>query len=1164
MNIFSALTDKLKNSVASIKAGAPEIKKDEALAKRVAESKSKEVSISGPVFASLPSALQVKAPTSTSSPLSSTTKIAPQPLMAQTTPQGDKVISQSGNPSPVATPVAAKPVLDTGQALPLVDNRIGPKAATPFSVMPSNVKPQAALQATLTKEGEKYIKDKAAGDWIEMAATTDKIVKANKMESRKDAISEFAVDVVQAFPRAIASQVLDVAGKKEFTPDSILGQVVLGEKPVKSLFTKVDEYTAAGEKFLADRGVGKDWSKGLSVGFAPLFAAGMQSLDLLPFVGGEKKAAGVAYKVANLKTAEEIIPHLKTLFGASDNLLRPIAKTLAEVTDPKEAEKIINTFMKSDIKGLVKVVDEAKPIIDDLTDDVIKNTPIKETFNTVKNEADPGKQKKFIQTILDSNTATPELKEAVAKIPQKYEPITNAETLAKAREAVETNYSKAIDDVLSSQEINADVSAKAQLLIQKAQAEGRIEDAIKIVKSIDEKARQSGRLIQALSMWDKLTPEGMLRFAEKEIDESNKLGFLDNIVSKVRGGKKNELDKDTADFILKQMGDLEKVVDPVKRQEIVKQVLQRISDKMPFRATEMIDAYRYQNMLSSPRTQARNLMGNAFQALITRPATMAVESGLDFIRAGVTGAERERYIKDVPKYYKALINSIPNGTESFKNVWQGKQVISNTDIVPNLQQLRSLNLPKSLTVVSRLMEGSDQFFKTIIGAAEFAANKSRGMADDLALTEADKVAQYSLFRKLADPKNTTGQGAVLSSIDNVVSTLNNATRKHPTLRWAIPFVTTPMNVFKQWIEYSPIGLATLPGNIKKQEQLAKALLGSSALAVGAGFAMQDRTTWAVPKNQKDKEAFYASGRKPFSVRIGDSWVPMIYAGPFALALALPAATKYFTQDQNKALTDTDVQKAQKILTSALQFLSNQTFLEGMNNYIKMVSGDSDSTLASSLSFSTSQLIPLSGFVRYINQIIDPVVHNTRDFKESFQKDIPILSKKLSAKKDPEGNDVKRDWVNILAPYDIGKHVEKYDELLKLREHVAQQRAILAEKKNSVEEKAVRFLDGLAGLDKDSKIEKIMQLKQEDSILYDATLKQLKEDKKNRDFEIELYRGMEVGSGLRAQVIREEMDKKTPDEQREFLVWLLKNKILTDEVKKQLAAIKEQRQQKIDQ
>lgn len=640
----------------------------------------------------------------------------------------------------------------------------------------------------------------------------------------------------------------------------------------------------------------------------------------------------------------------------------------------------------------------------------------------------------FITTLKESPNTKSEVKDIIGG---KYTPITNDATMKKASELVATDEVNARELVFDQKgKYDADTIATGQELIRKYQAEGKFQEAASVAEEIARKGTEAGQAIQSFSIWNRLTPEGMLAYAQKTLVKAG-----------VGGGLTDQEMKEIYDHMKVAEG----LPDGLEKNAEIKAALEVINNKIPIGAMEYIDAYRYQNMLSGPRTQLRNIYGNVFQTFITRPATMAVEAPIDWVRATLTGAERQRYIADVPTYYKTVFNAAPTGTEAFMQAWRGDINVSK----PDISELRGTRMPKALSITTRFMEGMDRYFQAMIGAGEYAVQMKNGASETDARAAADEMAKYSLFRQKLYPED---QGVVLNKVDQFTDTIGNL----PGRRWFVPFMQTPMNVAKQWIEYSPAGVATTIGADNKQEQIAKTMLGSIVTMVGAKLAMEGRTTWQAPSTSKEKSVYYATGRKPYSVKIGDKWVPMIYFGPFALSLALPAAYKYYTDDSKEALTASQFDKAKDVVMSAAKLLSNQTFLSGLNNYIQVLSGDEDITTPSSLGFTASQLIPASGLVRWVNTLIDPVFRKQKTFMDSVRQSVPFATKDNFPYLEPNGQPATREPINYALPYDIGISNPKYDPLLEfqtvqgqtsvLRNFSGRYKAILKDQTISPEEK----------------------------------------------------------------------------------------------------------------
>lgn len=685
--------------------------------------------------------------------------------------------------------------------------------------------------------------------------------------------------------------------------------------------------------------------------------------------------------------------------------------------------------------------------------DVYVEAPTKSQLTDIWNQANNvmadvgGKERGFITTLKDSPKTDPRV---AGELEGAYIPQTNEATLKTAKDNLKNDFTGAVRRAVDLNEsLTPESVAEGHLLIDMLSKKGDIESAVSVAEALAEKGTKQGQIVQAFSMWDRLTPEGMLTYAQRAVNKANEgRGTIDNML-----GRDNiKLSPEDAQEILKTMQDAQKV--PVsERGAYTKKALEVINKAIPPSTSELFDAYRYEGMLSNPRTQLRNIHGNLLQTFVTRPMTMAFETPFDWMQSTLFGAERKRYLSDVPEYYRDVVNSIPLGAEAFMKSMKGSLPVDK----PDLESVRKISGP-----VSRFMEGMDKFNQTIIGGAIKNDLMSKGMSEGEALEQAQKQAEYWLFRQKADPKNLTGQGYLLSAVDKLSSSISGL----PGRKWFIPFIQTPTNVAKQFLEFSPAGLATIPGNKNPVEQLAKTSAGTVAMLIGAKLAAEGRLSWAAPTSPEDKAIFYET-RKPFSVKVGDTWVPMQYFGPFALALALPAAYEYYDKVEKKSLTSTQAQKAYNTILNSFQFMTNQTFLTGLNNYVQVLSGDPDYSFPSSAGFTATQAVPYSGLLRYISTIVDPTMRKSKKFMDSFYTTIPGMSDKAFPYLDPMGQPVQRDPINYITPYDIKESDPFYERIYQgnvktsqsddIRNFSSRIRAIGRDPTLSIEEKRSKIL-----------------------------------------------------------------------------------------------------------
>lgn len=410
-------------------------------------------------------------------------------------------------------------------------------------------------------------------------------------------------------------------------------------------------------------------------------------------------------------------------------------------------------------------------------------------------------------------------------------------------------------------------------------------------------------------------------------------------------------------------------------------------------ASDILTEYRYNNMLSGYKTQERNFLGNLTQTAILRPA-VKLFSG-DF--------------KGAAQYYPGAIKALPEAWDAFKNTMSGKIPIESLD----LDRISTGKLPQWYGIPTRMTEAFDRMFSKIIEGGEIAGGKS--------LTEAKAISQYSLFRTAFDTTNKTGQGPVLSLIDRYLQKIDGL-RDLPGGRFVLPFFRTPVQIAKMGIEFSPMGFTTAIGTsgVRQKEQLAKAFIGSGIALVGLKLAEDDRLTWAAPSDAKARELFFASGKKPFSFKVGNTWIPFNYLGPLATPLGLAASWNWYANEAPSAVTDSDLEKAGKTMLGVLRVWGNQTPVENLATFLDVLLKENpDATTGNFFGQMAGSLIPMNGFLRYIAQVTDPIYRKAKGFWGTIESGIPGASTTLPAYTDPSGLPSKREGINTVLPYDVG-------------------------------------------------------------------------------------------------------------------------------------------------
>lgn len=636
------------------------------------------------------------------------------------------------------------------------------------------------------------------------------------------------------------------------------------------------------------------------------------------------------------------------------------------------------------------------------------------------------KERGFVTTVKQSPTTTPQI---ATKVQGAYTPITNQATLQGAQRVVNENYDIAKQRVIN-EPLSADTNVIGQEIMRRAQNEGRFDEAIEIAETLAKKGTEAGQSIQAFSIWSRLTPEGMLRYGAKSIQQATENR---GIVDKAFGRIPKNLTPEDSKLITGFMKKAQIATTPEEQTKFTKLAMEVINEKIPYGIKETFDTFRLNNILSNPRSHMRNIWGNLLNTYITRPTQLAFEG---------------RPVEAL-KYEAAALKALPDAIDDAIKGFKGEI----TDLGKlDVQTLQGKKAPLLISGALRTLEATDRFFLRLIQNGEV----SRGKTSE----QAKQFAEQLLYRsKIGENK---AQGYFLNFLDNSIGGLLKFASRTPAINWFVPFARTPFNVAKMQLEFSPAGLATIPGAQDKRAQVAKAAIGSMATLFGGKLALEGRTTFAPPTDPDAKELFYGSGKRPFSIQVGDKWIPSVYFGPLGLALMLPAMHKWYNEDAPTALTSNQIEKITQTIQAMIFYWSQQTPLSGIGSFIDIARGNTDINVLKNLGFTASQVIPYTGLLNYVAQKLDPIYRKPQGFGEQIISGIPGLSKNIERfYSTPKGEPSTRPPSHFILPYTLGTQEKEYEAPLQSRQTRLQENKVFSEMAsdfNEIEDRTKKMIE----------------------------------------------------------------------------------------------------------
>lgn len=475
---------------------------------------------------------------------------------------------------------------------------------------------------------------------------------------------------------------------------------------------------------------------------------------------------------------------------------------------------------------------------------------------------------------------------------------------------------------------------------------------------------------------------------------------------------------------------------------------------------DWIDLLRYNSMLSSPLTHIVNTFSNLVNSLVVGTLEKAAVGGIDAIKGVFTG-KRQRFAGEALAFIDGYARNTGDAVDRFVKALKGDMAISNLD-TRNIPMIVKPGVAKvveqTLSIPMRFLEASDQFFTALTEGGELASLKYRegkGIKVRAPIVKAQEAARYRLYRQ---ELNSEGQGPVLDAVDKMTGLIYSMrSSDNPIIRnvakWTVPFVRTPMNIFKQGLEYSPVGLTTIPGATDKELQLAKAMIGSTVFGVSALLLSSDRLTFGEPTNEKERTLWRDAGKQSYSVKMGDTWVSyQKLPPPLAFPLSLVAAIDQAQKDRK--IEDSTIEMILGGVAKYGNFLADQSYAKSIGDLLGAINGG-ESEWARLAGNYPQQVIPFRAMGGWLSKLLDNVQRKP-DPEGTFvdkqvqlmMMNIPGLSDNVPARTNQFGDEItnENNFINAFSPVRISEEKPK---------GVANLTKYLADKMESAKEKEAR-------------------------------------------------------------------------------------------------------------
>ena len=537
-----------------------------------------------------------------------------------------------------------------------------------------------------------------------------------------------------------------------------------------------------------------------------------------------------------------------------------------------------------------------------------------------------------------------------------------------------------------------------------------------------------GQKVQALSIIQKMTPEGQLKMYQKILTRAKSKG--------TKGFENVEITPDMVKTILDaydKNGNYNQD-DLNNRVEVFKQ---QIAEQMTSTLGEKANEWRYLSMLGNPKTHIRNVVSN-----VAMKGTLSVKNAIArTIEMALPQAKRTKTWEQASSYVKGFAEQT---AEEWKGIISGESKYSETQQLNKMKKtFKSETLNKLSILNSKLLEVEDWFFsKSAFKNSLQEYLTAQGIKTEQDIANNPEIVEKAKMHALEQAQIATFRQ--YSWLANKINEIENKNKATKVLVGAVmPFKKTPINVAKAGISYSPLGLIKTMtydlvqlknGNMEASQfidNLSQGLTGTSLTLLGYALASAGFITGG-SDDDKEGKYDYALGNQTYALKIGNNTYSISWLSPVAMPLLVGANA--FSELEEKEEWDANI--LINTLASTLDPISEMSFISSLTDVLQSYQQGSMQMISnmgqSAFSSYVTQYFPT--LFSQIASVFDDKKRSTRasgDSKFKYGEElfnqirykIPGLRNTLPVATDIWGNEqkqadsmVQRAFETFIAPY----------------------------------------------------------------------------------------------------------------------------------------------------
>lgn len=618
-----------------------------------------------------------------------------------------------------------------------------------------------------------------------------------------------------------------------------------------------------------------------------------------------------------------------------------------------------------------------------------------------------------------------------------YDKVTNKESLEKAFKRLNDggkaevtrwfNNNENIDssDVAEGYILLKQYSDKAENAINLAEKDYYNEMVVETAKKMRKLGTIAGQTVQAFNIMERMTPEGMVKYAQSELSEAYDRMVKNKTKEWIDEHREDfDLKPDEVKFIMDTMKEIQDMDDGYDKRVKLAEIQKLMTDKLPPEKGAKIRSWMRISMLFNPKTQVRNVAGNALIMPVNSFSDL-FSSYMDKLIAKKTGI-RTTGTTNV----KAMIRGIKRGAYEATNDY--RMGINTKDMEGNRFEIsngKSFNdkiamgkaLNRTEALLNYVMDAGDRVFSEAAFENSLRNQLVLNNATEITQEMIDIAHQEALSRTWNDNNNYT---RFVLGVRKGLNKLNvNGYGLGDVL---IPFAKTPANLTKAIVDYSPAGLVSAINkgiNLKRSlangqytatmqhefvQSLGKATAGTMLYILGVALAKAGITS-GDSDDDKDTANFLKNtlGINSYSIKIGDKSFTYDWAQPLAAPLSITANVVNSQKNDTQALLEGIIGS----LDTAGSILLEQSFLQSINDVLNDNDGVVSGIINEVLEL-PARAVPT--FSKQIADLVDGTQRTSFEYGKPIQSavnsikaKIPFVSKTLNPAVDTMGREIQK-------------------------------------------------------------------------------------------------------------------------------------------------------------